>query len=55
MLPCGSRAGSGADVVVTLAAGTQITFVGRGTGAVDTWADLVAHSLQQLKTDTFLV
>jgi serralysin len=29
------------DVVIDLAIGTRIIFVGRGTGAVDSWADLV--------------
>jgi serralysin len=43
--------GSGQDVVVSFDIGTRITFVGLGTGHVDSWADLVVNPAKQLILD----
>jgi Ca2+-binding RTX toxin-like protein len=40
--------GAGDDVIVTFDAGTELTLAGLGTGAVDSWADLVANPSTQL-------
>ncbi|MGO4834061.1 hypothetical protein AB4144_17520, partial [Rhizobiaceae sp. 2RAB30] len=40
--------GAGGNVVVTFDAGTELVLVGLGTGAVDSWADLVSDPARQL-------
>jgi Ca2+-binding RTX toxin-like protein len=50
-----SDAGAGGDVTVDLAFGTRIVFVGEGTGAVDSWADLVANPNTQLTGGALLL